>query len=353
MRNNRSHKTTFLRAAAACAVLLGLAMVCITPDAVLATEEKPAKPALSEAKSTAAKTLTVTWNKVEGADGYIVWYKTGDLSAKKKTVKAKKDQSTQIQSLTLQNLTGGKDYTVKVRSYREVKDSDASAGTTQLKSPWSVKKTVTIKHNKWSDLKDKYAVKEKTKQMIFVKYKGNSKATLILYKKVKNKDVADSTDGVIDPEGFLWEKVMSCDAYCGQNGLGKTKEGDRKTPVGDFTITKAFGVKKDPGSKMKYTKLKDYHYWCGDKEHYNTFIDIRKHPHNCRGEHLITYTKQYAYSMALNYNKECTYGKGSAIFLHCYGYYPYTLGCIAVPKDDMKTILKTCGDNTKICIYQK
>ena len=46
-------------------------------------------------------------------------------------------------------------------------------------------------------------------------------------------------------------------------------------------------------------------------------------------------------------------GKGYAIFLHCFGYYKYTLGCVAVSKTNMIKILQTCGDGTMICIYRK
>lgn len=216
--------------------------------------------------------------------------------------------------------------------------------------------------NKWKALKQKYAARKKVKQLILVKYKGGSEARLLLYEKVEpaaeetdDQNAAEDPVPAAEPDAdqVKWKKVMACKAYVGQNGINKEKEGDRKTPTGDYTLTCAFGVKKDPGSAMDYTKLNDYLYWCGDRDHYNQMIDIRKYPHSCRGEHLINYTRQYAYAMALNYNKKCVYGKGSAIFLHCFGYNSYTLGCIAVSEDNMKTILKTCEDKTRICIYPK
>lgn len=323
-----------------------------------AAAKAPAKPKLKSVKSAKTKQLTVQWKTVKNADGYQIRYTSEDV-VRIKTVKAKKaadGSSVAAQTATLTRLWGGREYTVKVRSYRKVsedKDGPASDQTSsrKLTSSWSKAKTATVKRNKWSDLQDKYLPKDKVQQLIFVKYLGNSQATLLLYTKVTpDADPSDSKSASADP---YWKKVLSCDAYVGQNGIDKKKEGDRRTPTGSFTITHAFGVKKDPGSRMDYLKLKDHHYWCGDREHYNQLIDIRKDPHDCRGEHLISYTKQYAYAMALNYNKKCTYGKGSAIFLHCFGYNPYTLGCVAVSRENMKTILKTCGDNTKICIYTK
>lgn len=314
---------------------------------------KPAKPTLKSLESTKVKKMTVKWKKVSDADGYDVWYQlqaeksVGEESKSAESIDAASAASADpvivsvtpgtATSRTVKNLPGGSIYKVKVRSYRTEKGKKVTSG-------WSKAKTVTIKHTKWSDLQDKYAQQDDVEQLIFVKYKGRSKADLLVYDKV-----APETDS----EAITWKKVLSCDAYTGQNGIDKKKEGDRRTPTGVFPLTHAFGVKKDPGSKMDYIKLTKNHYWCGDKDHYNQMIDIRDYPHKCRGEHLIDYTKQYAYAMNIGYNQEGTYGKGSAIFLHCFGYNAYTLGCVAVSPDNMKTILKTCGDKTRICIYWK
>lgn len=414
------------------------------------TVEAPAKPKQVSVQSKKVKKATVTWEAVEGAEGYEIRYqlmepkdKTSDKDSKAKASKTVPAETKTVTSgtkttATLSNLLGNREYKVKIRSFQ--------SESKKIYSDWSKAKTVTVKHDKWSDLQDKYAAKKKVKQLIFVKYKGNSKADLIVYGKVASSDAsgskgrahsesaenssgadgtktesdtdadsgkdtssgADSTKTESDTDtdtgkdtssgadgakteadtdtdsgtdsnssddsrkkgaaasqtaasddadaiasSVIWKKILSCDAYTGQNGIDKKKEGDRRTPTGDYNLTHAFGVNKDPGSKMNYIKLNKHLYWCGDKEHYNQMIDIRDHPHNCRGEHLIDYTKQYAYAMALDYNKKGTYKKGSAIFLHCTGYNPYTLGCVAVSQDNMKTILKKCGKNTKICIYEK
>ena len=191
---------------------------------------------------------------------------------------------------------------------------------------------------KWKKLLNKYRNNENVNELVFVRYNGRNGTTLTLYHKGKDKK---------------WYQQLHCKAYVGQNGINKKKEGDRKTPTGTFSLEQPFGILKNPGSKMKYIKVNKHLYWCGDKKHYNKMIDVRKRPHRCRGEHLINYTKQYAYAMNIGYNKKGTYGKGSAIFLHCFGYSNYTLGCVAVSKENMKTLLKKCGKGTKICIYKK
>ena len=191
---------------------------------------------------------------------------------------------------------------------------------------------------KWKTILNKYRNNKNVKELVLVRYNGRNNTTLTLYKKGKDKK---------------WYQVLHCKAYVGQNGINKTREGDKKTPTGDFSLSTPFGIQKSPGSKMKYTKINKDHYWCGDKIKYNKLINIKQVRHKCRGEHLIRYTKQYAYAMNIGYNAAGTYKKGSAIFLHCFGYNNYTLGCVAVSKDNMKKIIQTCEAGTRICIYKK
>ena len=153
----------------------------------------------------------------------------------------------------------------------------------------------------------------------------------------------------------LWNEELSGPCYLGKNGLDKQKEGDSKTPTGDYGFTMAFGIKEDPGSKIPYTKVTETHYCCGDKEYYNQIIDTSKLDHKCSAdsEHLISYQPQYNYSLFIDYNKECEFSKGSAIFLHCMGPKECTGGCVAVKEEDMIKILQTVDSFARICIYPK
>lgn len=206
-----------------------------------------------------------------------------------------------------------------------------------VKKQQTEKETEKKSTDKWTTLLQKYEKDKKVTQLIFVKYKGNSKADFIFYHRKNGKMV----------------KLFQCTAYVGKNGINKKKEGDKKTPTGTYSFTKAFGIKKNPGSKVKYIKLNRYYYWSGDKKYYNQMIDIRKVRASRLGEHLIDYKPQYNYALALDYNKKCVYKKGSAIFLHCTGSNKYTGGCVAVKEKYMKKIMKTVGKNAKICIYPK
>ena len=194
---------------------------------------------------------------------------------------------------------------------------------------------VTVGGDRWSQLLDQYRDDAKTNQLVFVRYTGGSSAKVQMYTK----------------SGKQWKCIVDCGGYVGSNGIGKTKEGDRKTPTGTFNLTQAFGIKDDPGAGTSYVKVNQYLYWCGDQPYYNQLVDIREHPHSCRGEHLIDYVPHYYYGMFLDYNKDCVYGKGSAIFLHCTGSNPYTGGCIAVSQENMIKIIQNAKSGAKICIY--
>ena len=185
-------------------------------------------------------------------------------------------------------------------------------------------------------------------------YRNNALVKQIILVEQANEKVSRGTLFLLEKNnGNEWQEKLRCNAYLGKNGIDKTQEGDRRTPAGDYGMCMAFGAKEDPGSLVPYTKLTDTMYLCGDKEYYNQFIDVSKINHICsnNSEHLIRYIPQYNYALIFDYNKENVYGKGSAIFLHCYGSYPYTLGCISVAEENMIKILKTVDKNARICIY--
>lgn len=144
-----------------------------------------------------------------------------------------------------------------------------------------------------------------------------------------------------------WQQVMTTPGYIGKKGLGKTQEGDAKTPVGVFHFNKAFGIAPDPGSIIPYTQVDENTYWSGDARpgmKYNEMVDIRKFPglNKEDSEHIVDYTVHYVYCLNISYNEAGTPGKGSAIFLHCMApMKPYTGGCVAIPQDKMRFVLQT------------
>lgn len=187
----------------------------------------------------------------------------------------------------------------------------------------------------WQACMEQYRADDQVRNLIFVKYKGGSSAKVILYEKEKAH----------------WKVVLSVKGCVGKSGIGKQKEGDQKTPSGIYTVTQAFGICPDPGAEIPYLQVTKDHYWCSDAAYYNRLIDIRQCPHQCRGEHLADYAGLYDYGLFLDYNRECKPGRGSAIFMHCIGEKNYTAGCIAVPKKQMREIIKCVHRETKIVIF--
>lgn len=90
----------------------------ITGKAVLST------PSLRKAKRTSAKKATLSWKKVDGANGYVVYRKTnnGRWQIVKKITKGN------ITSFTDKKLSKGKKYTYTVRAYRTVGKKNIYSG---------------------------------------------------------------------------------------------------------------------------------------------------------------------------------------------------------------------------------
>ena len=197
----------------------------------------------------------------------------------------------------------------------------------------------TIAHyvkNRWRALERKYLGKPKVKQILEVQYTGGTRATVVLRAKT----------------GRSWKTVLSCQGYVGKAGIGQASAYSTRTPAGDFGITKAFGIKSNPGAKLPYVKVTDSMYWCGDRHYYNQLIDINKKPHDCEGEHLISIAPYYNYGLFFDYNTNpVRYGAGSAFFVHCTGRAKYTGGCVAVSESDMIKIIRNVSRGARLCIY--
>ena len=158
-------------------------------------------------------------------------------------------------------------------------------------------------------------------------------------------------------ENGVWKQLLSTPGFVGKNGLCLDKdhrEGCGQTPIGVYHFNKAFGIAADPGCALPYVQVDDNTYWSGDPgEHYNEMVDIRDYPNLLLddSEHIVDYEYQYQYCLNISFNEEGTPGRGSAIFLHCFGpLKPYTGGCVAVPENIMKLIIKTVRPDCVVVI---
>ena len=159
-----------------------------------------------------------------------------------------------------------------------------------------------------------------------------------------------------DAEGH-WKQVLSTPGFVGRNGLcldADHAEGCGQTPVGVYHFNKAFGIAADPGCAIPYIQADGDTYWSGDPGyHYNEMVNIHDYPELAMddSEHIVDYEYQYQYCLNISFNEEGTPGRGSAIFLHCFGpTKPYTGGCVAIPENIMKLVMQRVHEDCVVVI---
>ena len=141
----------------------------------------------------------------------------------------------------------------------------------------------------------------------------------------------------------------------GVKGITKKKvEGDKKTPIGTFSLGNLY-YRKDrnikPLTKLKCIPIKNDIGWCDDvnsKKYYNKLIKINK---KIRYEKLFRKDNKYDFIIPINYNsKKTKIAKGSAIFIHLTKNFKPTSGCVALQKKDFLILAKLINKKTKIKI---
>ena len=93
-------------------LLVLLFSLCLGAYPVSAASLK--KPSGLKVQKTAAREVKLTWKKVSGAKGYVVYQKKGSASYKK----VKKTGN--ISSLKIKNLSYGQKYYFRIRAYKTV-----------------------------------------------------------------------------------------------------------------------------------------------------------------------------------------------------------------------------------------
>ena len=103
-------------------------------------------------------------------------------------------------------------------------------------------------------------------------------------------------------EKGVWRQLMTTTALLGRNGLGKTREGDGKTPAGVFRFNSALGIAEDPGCAIPYRRVTYDDWWSGDQREgygYNRMVSITELPdlNRAASEHIIENTLPYQYCL--------------------------------------------------------
>jgi L,D-peptidoglycan transpeptidase YkuD (ErfK/YbiS/YcfS/YnhG family) len=145
------------------------------------------------------------------------------------------------------------------------------------------------------------------------------------------KDSPDSTAVLFTKHGSTWDRTASWPAHNGKRGWTTDHHlGDRRSPVGVFTLTAAGGVLDDPGTALPYSQDESYEAprdW--DESHWHDFD----------------------YVIAIDYNRvpgtppddaEQPDGedKGGGIWLHL-DHGSGTSACVSLSKEAMEYLLRT------------
>lgn len=180
----------------------------------------------------------------------------------------------------------------------------------------------------------------RTGQLVTVGKLSGANAVLMLHEK--------QADG-------SWLTVMDVPALIGAEGLGKTVEGDRRTPVGAYGFTVAFGTASDPGALLPYTQCDESWYYVSDPAsgRYNQLVSTAEYMEfdEEASEQIAAESYAYRYALGISYNAEGTPYAGSGISLHCMKENSFsTEGGIAVSEDACATLLARLAPDAKILI---
>ncbi len=140
--------------------------------------------------------------------------------------------------------------------------------------------------------------------------------------------------------------IASYPAVIGKNGIakeGEKREGDGKTPSGNYKITTLFGKEPLEKSKMPFIKTTQNLYCVDDpkSKYYNRIVDSKKIERDFDSfEYMLRDDGQYDIGAVIGYNEEGKKKMGSCIFIHIQkNDGSPTAGCVAMSKEDLTSLL--------------
>ncbi|MFD4413377.1 L,D-transpeptidase family protein [Streptomyces sp. NPDC058475] len=145
------------------------------------------------------------------------------------------------------------------------------------------------------------------------------------------KDSADSTVVLYTKSGSTWDETRSWPAHNGTRGWTTDHhEGDKRSPVGVFTLSDAGGVLPDPGARLPYTRSASFqapHFW--GKSYWHDFDYVIAIDYNrVKGTAPNDPTRPEGQS------------KGGGIWLHM-DHGSGTSACVSLSKSAMEYLLRT------------
>ncbi|MBB36563.1 MAG: hypothetical protein CME88_10890 [Hirschia sp.] len=159
-------------------------------------------------------------------------------------------------------------------------------------------------------------------------------------------------------DGRFQTPDWNCRCALGKQGVipaDKKREGDNKSPLGDWPIRFVFyrpDRESVPQTDIPSAPLTPMDGWCDDVKAgsaYNRHV-LLPFPHSC--ERLWREDHVYDFIIVLGHNDSPAIpGRGSAIFMHLKrGEYEGTEGCVALARDDLLRVLAEAkaGDIVRI-----
>ena len=144
-----------------------------------------------------------------------------------------------------------------------------------------------------------------------------------------------------------WVQRLSTPARFGTYGLVdglKRRQGSRTTPTGIWRAAAyAFGTHAaaPAGSRLPYRRIGPNSWWSAVRgATYNTWVETRR---AISGERLANAPVQYEWAFSSGYNERPNpqvYGRGTAIFVHCFGRGSVlTAGCVSIDHTRMAALI--------------
>jgi L,D-peptidoglycan transpeptidase YkuD (ErfK/YbiS/YcfS/YnhG family) len=118
-------------------------------------------------------------------------------------------------------------------------------------------------------------------------------------------------------------------------------EGDRRAPVGVFSLNNIFGYKQNANFKLPYLYASK-NLICVDESSspfYNQIIESKKKPKSF--EYMRREDNQYKYGITVDHNPNAIAQRGSCIFMHIEkSQGATTAGCTSMKESDLKKIIQ-------------
>lgn len=155
---------------------------------------------------------------------------------------------------------------------------------------------------------------------------------------------ADSPTGTLTAyqrDGSTWRAVLGpTPADLGELGVGTPQDDVFRTPVGTYPLGQAFGREPNPGTRMPYFQATEADWWDEDQDSptYNTHVHADEID-STDAENLYDSGSIYDYAVLIAHNPERTPGRSAGIFLHVSDGEP-TWGCVAIGRDEMRSVLR-------------